>query len=89
VYPLLRMSLGSRYDSRVIKVLALAGIGRSTTHIARELKVDDGALTIELFRMAKEGFIEICGADGSTPVWALTDEGRTRSEGLRPWYPFE
>jgi hypothetical protein len=39
--------------------------------------------------MANEGVIEICGADGSTPVWRLTDDGRDRAEQLRPWYPFE
>jgi DNA-binding MarR family transcriptional regulator len=81
------VSLGPTYDDGVIKVLALGSEGRSTTRIARELKVDDGALTIELFRMAKEGFIEISGAAGSTPIWRLTGEGRARAERLRPWYP--
>jgi Mn-dependent DtxR family transcriptional regulator len=82
------VSFGTTYDNRVVKVLALRK-ERNTSWIAHELKVDDGALTIELFRMANEGVIEVCGADGQTPVWRLTDAGRAQAETLRPWYPFE
>jgi hypothetical protein len=47
------VSLGSRYNDGVIRALAL-GTERHTSRIAHDLNVDDGALTMELFRMAKE-----------------------------------
>ncbi len=41
------MSLGSQYDAEIIKLLALTP--QTATRLGRELKVDDGALTIHLF----------------------------------------
>jgi Mn-dependent DtxR family transcriptional regulator len=77
------MSLGDRYDNQVIELLAL-GNALNTTRIARELKVDDGELTLRLLNhLAKDGVIRVCGADGSTPVWELTEAGRERREQLR------
>jgi hypothetical protein len=76
------VSLGSQYDGQIIELLAL-GNALSTTRIARELKVDDGALTMRLFALAKEDLIRVCGADGSTPVWEITDAGRVRREKRR------
>jgi hypothetical protein len=76
------VSLGAQYDDQVIELLAL-GNQLTTTRIARELKVDDGALTMRLFALAKEDLIRVCGADGSTPVWEITDAGRARRARLR------
>jgi len=72
------VSLGPQYDDRVIELLAL-GNPYSTTRIAKELKVDDGALTLRLLQLQKDGLIRICDAAGSTPVWELTEAGRERA----------
>jgi DNA-binding MarR family transcriptional regulator len=76
------VSFRPEYDDRVIELLAL-GNALNTTKIAKHLKVDDGALTLRLFELAKEDLIRVCGADGSTPVWELTDAGRARREQRR------
>lgn len=84
-----RVALGSQYDDEIVTLLALGRL--STTHIAKQIQVDDGALTIRLWQLAKiatsgnvdAALIQICGADGSTPVWELTDAGRTRSRAIR------
>jgi len=49
----------------VIELLAL-GNALNTTKIAKHLTIDDGALTLRLFGLAKEDLIRVCGADGST-----------------------
>jgi hypothetical protein len=77
------MSLSSSYDSQVIEALALHQL--STTQIAHAIKVDDGALTVTLFRMANDRWLEVCDATGSTPIWKLTDEGRAWLKKLRGW----
>lgn len=75
------MALGSEYDDRIIKLLALSSM--TATRLGKELKVDDGALTIHLFNtLAKDGLIEVVDVEGSSPVWALTEAGRERRENL-------
>ena len=69
------MAIGGEYDTKIIKLLGLSEM--STTRLAKELGVDDGGLTRHLINdLVKTGFIEVVDADGSTPVWDLTDEGR-------------
>ena len=69
--------LGAAYDDRIIDLLALSPL--STTRLAKELGVDDGALTLRLFNvLVAEGRIEISGAAGSTPVWTLTASEREK-----------
>jgi DNA-binding MarR family transcriptional regulator len=76
------VTLGSEYNPRIIELLALAP--QNTTRLASALKVDDGALTAHLINgLLKDGLIRVCGADGSTPIWELTEEGRKRREQLR------
>jgi len=75
------MALGSEYDDKIIKLLALTPM--TATRLGRELKLDDGALTLHMFnKLAKDGLVEIVGADGSSPVWGLTDAGREHREDL-------
>jgi hypothetical protein len=76
------MALGSEIDGKIVKLLS--GSPMTATRLGKELNVDNGALTIHLFngRLRKEGLIEVVGADGSSPVWGLTDAGREYREGL-------
>jgi hypothetical protein len=32
-----------------------------------------------------EGWIDICDAAGSTPIWKLTEQGQARLKKLRGW----
>ena len=62
-------------DDRIIDLLAVSQL--STTRLARELRVDDGALTGRLLNvLLPNGTVEVCGADGSTPIWTLTEDAR-------------
>jgi hypothetical protein len=75
------MPIGSEHDGEIIKLLALTP--QTASRLGRELKVDDGALTIHLHNtLARDGLIEVVGADGSSPVWALTAKGREHRKQL-------
>jgi hypothetical protein len=55
----------------------------SATRLGNEINVDGGPLTIHLFHtLAKDGLIEIVGAEGPNPVWGLTDAGQEHRKGL-------
>ncbi len=75
------MALGSEYDSQIIKLLALRPM--SATALGKQLKVDDGALTVHLINvLLKDGLIRVVDATGSNPVWDLTEKGQERREQL-------
>lgn len=65
------MPFGTSHDAQVVEALALGPL--DTTRIAKELKVDDGELRLRLHELEREGVVRICGANGQTPVWELTD----------------
>jgi hypothetical protein len=72
------MALGPEHDDGVLRLLAL-GTPMTATSLGRELKVDDGALTIRIINhLLRDGLVEIVDAAGPNPVWAITDAGRER-----------
>jgi predicted ArsR family transcriptional regulator len=72
------VALGSEHDAQIIKLLALTPM--TATRLGKELQVDDGALTIHLFKLQEDGLVKIVDADGPNPVWDLTEKGRKHRE---------
>jgi DNA-binding HxlR family transcriptional regulator len=69
--------LGSQHDNQILEALRLSPL--STSRLARDVGVDDGALTQRLINvLLKDGLVEVSGAAGSTPIWDLTQKGRDR-----------
>jgi hypothetical protein len=70
------VAIGAEHDVKIISLLALGPM--STARLAPELKVDEGGLTVHMINnlLAKEKLIRVVGADGSSPVWALTEQGQ-------------
>ena len=69
--------LRSYDDDAILKQLRLGP--RTATELARDLRVDDGALASRLAELMKGGLVQIVSAKGPNPVWDLTDSGRERS----------
>ena len=74
------VTLGSRYDEEILKVLALTPM--TSIQLAKEIKVDSGTLAVHLVNtLGKDELIEVVDAKGSSPVWGITEKKRKQLPG--------
>jgi hypothetical protein len=66
----------SHDDYRILERLRVGEC--STIRLASAVDRDERNLTKRLLELADERLVMMSGAAGSTPIWALTDAGRSR-----------